>query len=115
MVTLLDSRQLTGADRRPAAVVERLQAGMTSRVELHDADAPLAARLDAWEPGGLTVTRAALTGALSLGHRRSRRGDDRPPVVSLHVQESGNARHGQADLLRRVAPGAFTAADLTAP
>ncbi|MGY1842776.1 helix-turn-helix domain-containing protein [Modestobacter sp. SYSU DS0875] len=115
MATLLDSRQLTGADRRPAAVVARLQAGMTSRVHLHDPDAPLVVRLDAWELGGLTVTRAALTGALSLGHRRSRRGDDRPPVVSLYVQESGNARHEQADLLRRVTPGAFTAADLTVP
>ena len=27
MVTLLDSRQLTGADRRPAAVVARLRGG----------------------------------------------------------------------------------------
>ncbi|MCZ2843191.1 helix-turn-helix domain-containing protein [Modestobacter sp. VKM Ac-2980] len=113
MVTVLDSRQLTGADRRPAAVVARLQAGMGSRVWLREPAAPVQVRLDAWELGGLPVLRADVVGPLAVGRRRPP--PDAPPVVSLYVQEHGTGRHEQGGRQRALTPGTLAVTDVTSP
>ncbi|WP_299957671.1 helix-turn-helix domain-containing protein [uncultured Modestobacter sp.] len=113
MVTLLDSRQLTGTDRRPAAVLARLQAGMSSRVRLRDPAAPLEVRLDTWQLSSLPVLRADVVGPLTVSHRRSVA--DAPPVLSFYVQEHGTGRHEQGGRRRELPPGALTVTDVTTP
>lgn len=113
MVTLLDSRQLTGADRRPAAVVARLQAGMTSRVRLREPAAPVEVRLDAWQLGDLPVLRADVVGPLAVSRRQVP--PDTPPVLSFYVQERGTGRHEQGGRRRPLPPGALTVTDVTSP
>ncbi|MCZ2814549.1 helix-turn-helix domain-containing protein [Modestobacter sp. VKM Ac-2984] len=113
MVTLLDSRQLTGADRHPAAVVARLQAGMSSRVRLREPAASVQVRLDTWQLGGLPVLRADVVGPLVVSRRRTPA--DTPPVLSLYVQERGTGRHEQGGRRRALPPGTLTVTDISSP
>ncbi|WP_222193704.1 helix-turn-helix domain-containing protein [Modestobacter italicus] len=113
MVTLLDSRQLIGADRRPAAVVARLQAGMSSRVWLREPAAAVQVRLDAWQLGSLPVLRADVVGPLAVGRRPVP--PDTPPVLSLYVQERGTGRHEQGGRERALPPGGLAVTDVSSP
>ncbi|MGY1601557.1 helix-turn-helix domain-containing protein [Geodermatophilus sp. SYSU D00815] len=110
MVTVLDSRTLDAPDRRPAALVARLQEGVASRVRPVDDAVPLDVRLDAWDVHGLPVLGSAVDGELWMEGRRP--GAD---VVSLYVQDRGTGRHEQGGLQRSLAPGELAVTDLTAP
>jgi AraC-like DNA-binding protein len=109
MVVLLDSRELEPADREPAAVAARLQERMTSRVLVDDAEAPVHARLEGWDVGGLPVLSADVTGRLSLRHPDG----DPPPVLSLWVQQRGVGRHEQGGVQRLLPRGALALTELT--
>ncbi|MGY1838665.1 MULTISPECIES: helix-turn-helix domain-containing protein [unclassified Modestobacter] len=115
MVTLMDSRQLTGPDAVPAAVVARLQTGMSSRVALRDPAAPVQVRLDARQLSSLPVPRSDVVGPLSVTRRGTAAVADAPPALSLYLQEHGTGRHGQGGRHRELPPGALAVTDLTSP
>jgi AraC-like DNA-binding protein len=111
MITLLDSRQLSAAERGPAAVAARLQERVSSRVLFDDAGAPVHARLGGWDLGGLAVLRSDVTGGLSLRQP----GPEPTPVLSLWIQDRGVGRHEQGGVQRLLPRGALALTELTSP
>jgi AraC-like DNA-binding protein len=115
VVVLLDTDQLSAADRRPARVADRLQASMVSQVHVADADSPVRARLDAWDLSCLRVLRADLSGGFSLAGTPRQARQESAPVLSLAFLESGAGRHGQFGAQRLLSSGDLTLTDLASP
>jgi len=115
MVTLVDTDELPIAERRPAQVAARLEATMVSRVRFADPAAPVRARLDAWDLGGITVLRAELSGDLTLVRSARQAREDRAPAVSFALQERGTARQDQFDAQRVVPRGDLALTEVGSP
>ena len=91
MVTLVDTDLLPPSERRPAQIGAMLEAAIGSRVRFPGRRPPTHARLDAWDLGGLTVTRADHTGDLELTQSVRQAREDTQPLLSFAVQEVGTA------------------------
>ncbi len=115
MVTLLDTDLLDPAGRRPAEVAERLEAAMVSRVRFADPRRPARARLDAWDLGGVSVLRVALSGELTLSRSPRQLGADPAPTVSFAVQEQGVALHEHLGAQRVVPRGGLAVTEVASP
>jgi AraC-like DNA-binding protein len=108
MVTLLDTDRLPPSERRPAQVAARLEASMASRVRFAGRRPPGHARLDAWDPGGVSVVRADLAGELVLSRSARQTREDAEPMVSFAVQELGVALQDHLGSRRVVPCGGLT-------
>ena len=115
MATLLDTDRLPRAERAPAQVAARLEAAMVSRIRFADPDAPVRARLEAWDLGGVTVLRADLARDLALTGAARQARADAEPAVSFAVQEAGVARQEQFGHQRIVPPGGLSLTEVASP
>ncbi|GAB4081447.1 helix-turn-helix domain-containing protein [Modestobacter muralis] len=115
MVTLVDTDLLPPSERRPAQVGARLEAAIGSRVRFPGRRPPTHARMDVWDLGGLTVTRADLTGELELTQSARQARQDVEPLVSFAVQEVGEALQDHLGGRRVVPVGGLTFTDVTSP
>nr|WP_243851427.1 helix-turn-helix domain-containing protein [Modestobacter marinus] len=112
---MVDTATLPPSMRRPEQVADQLTAAMVSRVQFSDPAAPVHARLDSWDVGGVTVLRAALSGDLTLARSARQARADPAPAVSFAVQESGTARHEQFQAQRLVPSGALALTEVGSP
>jgi AraC-like DNA-binding protein len=115
MVTLIDTDLLSPSERRPAGVGARLEAAIGSRVRFPGRRPPTHARMDVWDLGGLTVTRADLTGELELKQSARQARQDAEPLLSFAVQEVGTALQDHLDGRSVVPVGGLTLTDVTSP
>ena len=88
---------------------------MVSRIRFADPGAPVRARLDAWDLGGLTVLRADLAGDLALARAAREAREDAEPTVSFAVQEVGVARQEQFGHPRVVPRGGLSLTEVASP
>ncbi|MCZ2828114.1 helix-turn-helix domain-containing protein [Modestobacter sp. VKM Ac-2986] len=115
MVTLVDTDLLPPSERRPAQVGGMLEAAIGARVRFPGRRPPAHARMDTWDLGGLTVTRADLTGELELTQSVRQARQDVEPLVSFAVQEVGEALQDHLGGRRVVPVGGLTLTDVTSP
>ena len=115
MVTLVDTELLPPSERRPAQVGARLEAAIGSRVRFPGRRPPTHARMDLWDLGGLTVTRADLTGELALTQSVRQARQDAEPLLSFAVQEVGTALQDHLDSRWIVPVGGLSLTDVTSP
>ena len=115
MVTLVDTDLLPPSERRPAQVGARLEAAIGSRVRFPGRRPPTHARMDLWDLGGLTVTRADLTGELALTQSVRQARQDAEPLLSFAVQEVGTALQDHLDSRWIVPVGGLSLTDVTSP
>jgi AraC-like DNA-binding protein len=115
LVTLIDTDLLSPSERRPAQVGAVLEAAIGSRVRFADRRPPTHARMDAWDLGGLTVTRTDLSGELELTQSARQAREDAEPLLSFAVQEVGTALQQHLDGELVVPAGGLTLTDVTSP
>ena len=114
MVTVLDTDRLPPAERAPAQVAARLEAGRWCPASVRRFAPPARARLDAWDLGGLPVLRAELRRTLADPVGPEAR-EDPVPTVSFVLQERGSALHAQFDRRRVVPSGGLALTELASP
>ncbi|MQA35347.1 helix-turn-helix domain-containing protein [Modestobacter roseus] len=115
MVMLVDTDLLPPSERRPAQVGAQLEAVIGARVRFPGRRPPTHARMDTWDLGGLTVTRADLTGELELTQSARQARQDVEPLVSFAVQEVGEALQDHLGGRQVVPVGGLTLTDITSP
>ncbi|QXG75937.1 helix-turn-helix domain-containing protein [Modestobacter sp. L9-4] len=115
MVTLVDTDLLAPSERRPSTIGALLEEAIGSRVRFPGRRPPSRSHVEAWDLGGLTVTRAEHTGGLELTRSARQAREDTEPLLSFAVHEVGRVLQDHLEGRRVVPVGGLTLTDVSSP
>ena len=115
MVTLVDTDLLAPSERRPSTIGTLLEEAIGSRVRFPGRRPPPRSHVQAWDLGGLTVTRAEHTGGLELARSARQARADTEPLLSFAVHEVGPVLQDHLEGRRVVPVGGLTLTDVSSP